>query len=222
LIRPRMHATEPIRCNSRARSAASASRALASAVAVALLLPRLTAGQPPADPRSSTPCRYQASILGASDVGPGGHDQTLEIAIERWSSWTTEERLIATLATSSLRAFLDALTNAERVGFLELPDGSSFILHYAQEHLVGNDMRQIVAASDRRFGSWTSSSADRTEYPFGFIEILVNGDGVGDGRVATAGRAVIRRDAQRIDLQAARDESIRLADVHRIGVPEIR
>jgi hypothetical protein len=138
--------------------------------AVALLLTAITAaGQSSAERRSPTPIRYAASVVGTRSGG--GQEPTVEIAIERWSSWTSEQRLIATLAASSRQAFLGVLATTERHGVIEMPDGSAYVLHYAQEHVADNGLRQVIAAADRPFEPWVSATADATEYPFGFVEI---------------------------------------------------
>ena len=110
---------------------------------------------------SSTPCRYEASIADPSAAQE--HRQTLEILIDRWSSSDLEERLVALLATSSQRSFLDALTNAEAVGAIVMPGGSSYAIHDAREHILGEDARQVIVSADRRIRSWTSGRSDANE-----------------------------------------------------------
>jgi len=170
---------------------------------------QVTAGQ-----ALPTPCRYEASIGWKGDVGGRRQKPSVHVGIDHWTSSETEDQLVVTLATGSRHLFLEALTKAEAVGLVSLPDGSSYVLRYAQEHILDSGFRQVIVAADRPFESLFATS--NAEYPFGFVEILMYGNGIGDGRFARAGRAVVRRDAQRIDLEAAPNESIRLANVYRI------
>jgi hypothetical protein len=161
--------------------------------------------------------QYQASLVSpiSARVGLGGQGPTIEIVIERWSSQETREHLIAVLATSSQNAFLDALMNAATVGYVRMTDASGYDLHYSHQRIDDDGMRRIVVATNRRIGTWEPRDSMAVDYPFSFIELTLNGDGDGQGRLAIAGRVSINRAAQRMDIQDANSESLLLQNVRR-------
>jgi hypothetical protein len=97
-----------------------------------------------------------------------------------------------------------------------MANGSGYDLHYAHKQDTDDGRRHIVVVTNRRIGRWEPREARATDYPFSFVEINIDRAGVGHGRLAMAGRVVVKRTAQHIELEDANPEPIMLSDVHAI------
>lgn len=79
------------------------------------------------------------------------------------------------------------------VGTIQTPGNLAYDLRFAQQERGADGGRRIVLATDRLMSYWEAVNRPRTiDYPFTFIELRMNGDGQGEGKLALATKLNIR------------------------------
>jgi hypothetical protein len=143
---------------------------------------------------NSPPLRFTAVAVNVSNVGPSGAGQ-VDLRINRWTTPGERERLIAKFKEKGADALLDALRDAPKVGTISTPGSLAYDLHYATEQNLPDGGKRIVLATDRPIGFWEASNQPRTlDYPFLLIEIHVDADGRGEGKLARAAKLTLSND----------------------------
>jgi hypothetical protein len=130
--------------------------------------------------------RFTALAVNMSNVGRTGANQ-IDIVVERWTTDEERDRLMAIFKEKGSDALLEALRKTRRVGSISRPGSLSYDLHYARELPQPEGGRRIVLATDRPVGFWEATSGARTlDYPFTLIELRVNKEGRGEGKLSIA------------------------------------
>jgi hypothetical protein len=159
--------------SSRARAASAAAFALATALHASAQ----TKGHPE---------RYLAMAVNMSNVGRSGA-ATVEIAVNRWSTDAERDKLLTTLLEQGPEKLLKVLQDLPRVGYFRTPNSVGYDLHFARKTPLPDGGERVVLATDRRIGFWEASNRPRSiDYPFTVIELHLNGDGEGEGKMSIA------------------------------------
>ena len=153
-------------------------------------------GQTPGRPE-----RFTAFAVNTNTIGPsrtGG----IEIAVSRWSTDAERNRMMTTLLDKGPQALLQILQRARRVGYIRTLNSIGYDLHFAQT-LPGDDGgRRVILATDRPIGFWEASHQPRSiDYPFTLIELRLNSEGVGEGKLSIATRITGNRETGVIELE---------------------
>jgi hypothetical protein len=143
-----------------------------------------------AAPAVQPPVRITAMAVNMGSPGPSG-SATVEIVVNRWSSESERDRLLAILLEKGSDDLLDALRDTPRVGYIRTPNSLGYDLHFAR-HTPGEDGGdRIVIATDRYIGYWEASRRPRSiDYPFTFIELRIRPDGEGEGKMSLATKII--------------------------------
>ena len=82
---------------------------------------------------------------------------------------------------------LSALQKTKPVGTISSPGSLAYDLRYARE-LAGEDGgRRVILATDRPIGFWEAANRPRSaDYPFLLIELRLNKNGEGEGKLSLA------------------------------------
>lgn len=156
------------------------------------------------------PLRFTALAANLSNVGPSG-STTVEIAIERWSTDGERERLMATFEKKGENALLGALQDLPRVGYIRTPTSVGYDLHFAREYPADEGGRRIFIATDRPIGFWEATNRPRTiDYPFTLIELRVDRDGQGEGKMSLFTKVTYNRDMNQIELENYANQPVML------------
>jgi hypothetical protein len=140
--------------------------------------------------------RQRLGVVGPRRAG------IVEINIDRWSSDQERDSLLDTLRTKGETSLLTSLQGTERVGFIRTPDRLGWDLHYAQERSTDDGGRDIVIATDRPIRFWEAANLTRTlRYPFTVIEIHLDKDGKGEGRMSVATKVSMSPDGKTLELE---------------------
>jgi hypothetical protein len=84
-------------------------------------------------------------------------------------------------------------------------------LHYAWQTPLPDGGRRIVIATDRYIGFREAANQPRTtDYPFTLIEIRVNKEGKGEGKMAVATKISFDKKKKQIELENYSTEPVRL------------
>jgi len=168
-----------------------------------------------------TPEHFTAFAINmgtAFGVPRTGQSNTVDIVIDRWSTPTERQGLVdAFLPKGDADKLLRALQKTKRVGYIRFPNTLGYDLHYAREVPGEDGGRRILVATDRRIGFREASEQPRTmDYPFTLIEMRLNKDNEGEGKMSVATKISLSKDKQQLELENYGSEPVRLNNVHKI------
>ena len=134
-----------------------------------------------------TPERY---IANAVDLNRGAAG-TIEIAVDRWSSDKDRDRLMKVLMEKGPEKLLDVLQDMPRMGYFRAPGNLGWDIHFARKVPLPDGGERVVLVTDRRIGFWEASRQPRSiDYPFTVIELRLNHDGEGEGKLSVATKII--------------------------------
>ena len=176
---------------------------LAAALAVVLIGPRVTA-QPPE--------RFTAAAINMNN----GRAGSIEIVINRWSTAREREQLMQTMLERGPDKLLDVLQDLPRVGYFRTPDSLAWDIHFATATPGKDGGEQVTLVTDRRIGFWEAANQPRSiDYPFTVIELHLNGDGEGEGKMSVATKIIADKDSKTIVLENYDLQPVQLTNVKR-------
>jgi len=166
------------------------------AAAVAAVL-AVTAAAQEAKPK---PVRFTAFAV---NLGSGPNAGTVDIVLERLSSDEERANLLATFLEGGQDKLLTALQQVKpRVGYIRTPNSLGYDLQYAYRTVNSDGSSRIVIGTDRRVGYWEARNQPRTmDYPFTLIEMRLDKDGNGEGRMAVSTKISRSKDGKTIELE---------------------
>jgi hypothetical protein len=164
----------------------------------------------------SLPERFTAAAIGIGGPRTRPVATSVEIRINRWSTRDETQRLIGALQDEGRDSLLDALKDLRPVGTINTPGNLAYDLRYAHSEPWGDGGRRIFLATDRPISAWEAIRRPRTiDYPFTFIELRVNANGEGQGKLNLATRIIPSRDGGMIELENYDTQPIQLSGVKR-------
>jgi len=161
---------------------------------------------------NGTPERYTASVIDMNRSAAGN----VEIAVDRWSTDAERALLMSVLIDKGPEKLLDALQDVKRVGYIRTPDSIGWDLRFARKTRMPDGGERVVLVTDRRIGFWEASNQPRTiDYPFTFIELRLNADGEGDGKMSLATKIIADKENDIVTLENYDMQPVMLTHVHR-------
>jgi hypothetical protein len=150
-----------------------------------------------------------------------GTSGTVEIVVNRWSSDADRDKLMNILMNQGADKLLDALQDMPRVGYFRTPNSVGIDVHFARR-LPGEDGgERVVLVTDRRIGFWEAANQPRSiDYPFTVIELRLNKDGEGVGKISVATKIIPDRENNIITLENFDIQPVRLNNVKRERVSQ--
>jgi hypothetical protein len=127
-------------------------------------------------------------------IGTGGHDTLpvatpVEIVIERWSTDAERMKVLDALKKGQ-DAALDAIMKLRSVGYLRTPNSIRWDFTYIEQVPDKEGGRRILMAVDRDISfAEAVNLTPSSKYPFAFVELHLNKDGTGRGRLSRASSA---------------------------------
>ena len=171
---------------------------------------------------TADPLRISAWAVNMSNIGTGSN-ATVEINIDRWSTATECENFIATFLENGSDALLRKFERTASHGRLRFPQWTGRDPHNAR---LGWDLRytwqtplpdggqRIVVALDRYMSFWEVRNQPRTvDYPFTIIEMRVDNEGRGEGKMSIATRINFDNKNKVVELEDYASEPVRLHQV---------
>jgi hypothetical protein len=184
--------------------------ALAAVVGAALALSAGVAGQ-----TSGAPERYSASAINTNN----GTVNDIDITIDRWSTEAERSRLITTLREKGPDKLLDVLKDMRPTGHFGAPGNLSWDLRFARKVPMPDGGERVVVATDRRIGFWEQSHQTRTlDYPFTIIELRLNAEGEGEGKMSLATKVILDEERNTVTLENWQLQPVLLTNVKREAV----
>jgi hypothetical protein len=159
--------------------------------------------------------RFTATAINMGSPGPTTVDR-VDIVVTQWSPRAERDRLIKVLFEKGPEKLLDTLQDLPKVGYFKTPESLSYDLHYAQRTPLPDRGERIVLATDRFIRFWEAARGARTlDYPFTIIELRLNGDGRGEGKMSVATRVIADKKNDTVVLENWGTQPVMLKDVHR-------
>jgi hypothetical protein len=153
--------------------------------------------------------------LDSTAVAPAGAG-VVEMVVERYSTDAERDRLMKALMEKGPEKLLDTLQSLPRVGYIRTPNTIGYDLRYARKAPLPEGGERVVLATDRYIGFWEAANRPRTiDYPFTIIELRLNRDGVGEGKMSLATRITVDKEHQQIELENYGSQPVLLKTVRR-------
>lgn len=175
----------------------------------------LVVGAP--DPASNqipdAPLRMTAFAVNMSNIGTGSTN-TVDIAIDRWSTDAERQQLISAFVEKGPDALLTALQRLKRVGYIRLPNTVGYDLQFARKHPGEDGGEQIIIMTDRRIGSWEARNQPRSiDYSFTLMDIRMKANGEGEGKLSVATKITYNKKKNTVELENYASEPVRLQNM---------
>lgn len=154
----------------------------------AVLRPPVAAEQRPSNTEKET---FRAFAVSLSSMNAPAAGQ-VDIVIDRWTTDAQRDTLTERFQKQGAKALLNALQDQPAVGSIRAPGSLAYDLRYARQ-LPGEDGgRRIILATDRPIGFLEARSGARSlEYPFTVIEMRVDDEGRGEGKLSIATKLIL-------------------------------
>src|SRR5436189_1048825 len=147
---------------------------------------------------NGTPERFSANAI---DINRGTAGN-VEIVVNRWSTDDQRNTLMKTLLDKGPEKLLDKLQDMPRMGYIRTPDSVGWDLHFARRTPQPEGGERVVLVTDRRIGFWEASQQPRSiDYPFTVIELRLNRDGEGEGKMSIAMKIVADKENNIVTLE---------------------
>jgi hypothetical protein len=178
--------------------------AVCSAVAVlSLVLDAQTMG---------TPERYTANAINMNRGAAG----PIDIVVNRWSTDAQRDKLMAVMMSKGPEKLLDALQDMPRMGYLKTPDRIGWDVHFARKIPSPDGGERVILVTDRRIGFWEAANRPRSiDYPFTVVELRLNRDGEGEGKMSVATKIIPDKENNMVTLENYDIQPVLLTNVRR-------
>lgn len=162
------------------------------------------------------PASFTAFAVSTGGIRSSAVASQVEFTIDRWSTAAESQRLLALLKDKGPEKLIDALRDVKSVGTIRTPGNLAYDLRFAYSEPGADGGQRIVLATDRPISFWEAVNRPRvSDYPFTFIELRLNGDGGGEGKLALATKLTVSKDGKMIELENYDAQPISLNEIRR-------
>ena len=159
-----------------------------------------------------SPERFSATAMNINNGSAGN----IDITVNRWSTDKERDTLMAVAAEKGPDKLLDALQDLPPVGHFGAPGNLSWDIHFARRMRLPEGGERVVLVTDRRIGFWEAANQPRSiNYPFTFIEVRLNRDGVGEGKMSIATKVIYDKAENMLTLENFQTSPVQLTNVKR-------
>ena len=127
--------------------------------------------------------RFTFVAANGSKAGPSGEGR-LELVVTRWSSDAERDR-VRSVVTEGPDKLLNAFHDSYMTGWIHWPGNLDYTLRYARRTLRPDGGEDLVLVTDAPIWlGWEPALSTRgTEAPFTVIQLRLNKEGTGEGKV---------------------------------------
>ncbi len=168
------------------------------------------------------PIRMTSWAVSMANVATGAN-AIVDIRVNKWSTPKEREDLIATFVDKGQDKLLDKLRDLPVKGRISIPARQGpdpnqtrlgWDLRFAMQTPLEDGGMRILIATDRYMSFAEVRNRPRTyDYPFTFLEIRLNKDGTGEGKMAVATQLRFDKKKQTIIFENYSTEPVRLTNV---------
>jgi hypothetical protein len=175
------------------------------------------AATPASSGQNTLPMHFNAFAVSTGGPTTSGGAGQIDITISRWSPEAETERFLTALKKGGHEALLNEFQDVKPVGTIKSPGSLAYDLRYAQQEDLGDGMQRIVLATDRPMSFYEAVNQPRSaDYPFSWIELRVNAEGRGNGKLAIASALSASRNGKMINVINYDTQPIQLNEVRRV------
>jgi hypothetical protein len=162
------------------------------------------------------PMTFTAFAVSPGGVRTPAVASQVDITINRWSTSTETQRLLTVLKEKGPERLIDALQDVKSVGTIRTPGNLAYDLRFASTEPGEDGGTRIFLATDRTVSYWEAVNRPRlSDYPFTFIELRLNKNGDGEGKLALATKLNVSKDGNSIELENYDAQPIALNEIRR-------
>ena len=159
-----------------------------------------------------TPERYTANAINMNRGAAG----TIELVVNRWSTDAQRDKLMAVMLNKGPEKLLDALQDMPRMGYIKTPDRVGWDLHFTRKIAAPDGGERVILVTDRRIGFWEAANRPRSiDYPFTVIELRLNRDGEGEGKMSVATKIIADKEDNVVTLENYDIQPVLLTNIRR-------
>ena len=153
----------------------------------------------------------------ADQAGPTGEGR-MKIVIKRWSPDSERDQLLSVLKTHGGQRLAESFRQGSAVGYITFPGNLEYILRFACRVPGPDGGQDVVLATDYPVDVWWSPM--RTSPPASvaegtLIELHLNKDGRGEGKLSVGTQLQATHDGRLFGLQNYAKQPVLLTDVQR-------
>jgi len=157
----------------------------------------------------------RAFAVNMSNISAGGGANAgpVDITIDRWTTDAERDRLVGIVKEKGADGLLDAIRKMDEIGRIQSGGSLGYPLRFAREVPLSGGGRRIIIGTDRRMSFLEVREQPRSvEYPFVVVDIRLNADGKGVGKLMPL--AKINTDVDHIvEIENYASELVRLTSV---------
>jgi hypothetical protein len=193
--------------------------ALSIATAVLLLAPAAASVR-----AQQEPLEIDAFAINMSNIATGANAR-VDITINSWSTAEERERLIVVMLEKGSNALLKELQKAPVKGRFRIPTARppdphhlslGLDIRYAWQVPLPDGGKRIVLAMDRYIGFAEARNQPRSiDYPFTVIELRLNRDGEGEGKMSIATKIIPDKENNIVTLENYDIQPVLLTNIKR-------
>lgn len=182
-------------------------------LATVLLAVIVTAGPALADKPVE---HFTAFAVDMSNTAGRTRAGTVDVIINRWSTPQERDQLVAALREGGNDGLLRALQKVkDPAGYIRSAGRIGYPLRFAWQ-MPSGDGRRIIIATDRPVSFLEASTRPRTmDYPFMLIEMRVDAQGRGQGKLLPLAR-IQANDDHVVEIENYASEPVRLSEVRKL------
>ena len=111
--------------------------------------------------------------------------------------------LLTTLQESGQDKLIETLQKIRpRVGYMRTPNSIGYDFYYARNHPMPDGTRRVVVATNRRVSFREAVNNTRSmDYQLTLIELHLDANGKGDGKLVPAAKVTWDKEAKRIEIE---------------------
>jgi len=126
------------------------------------------------------------------------------------------DKLMSVMLNKGPEKLLDALQDMPRMGYFRAPGNLGWDIHFARKVPLPDGGERVVLVTDRRISFWEASRQPRSiDYPFTVIELRLNHDGEGEGKMSLATKIIADKENNIVTLENYDISPVMLTNVRR-------
>jgi hypothetical protein len=172
--------------------------------------------------QTTAPPKMESFTGTTVNLNPGA-GMRLQINVFKWATDTERDALLALMQEKGDSGLGTGLEKASTIGYIWDGGHLGYSLRYAQRIPQPDGGERIILLTDRPLGSWgreawkPSGQAAAPPYSFTLVELRLNKQGRGNGKMSLAAKVTIDADAKTFTLENYAGAPILLDDVKRVA-----
>jgi len=190
----------------------------------ALLLAGLVAMSAMTTAQTNTKDPIQHFTATAANVNNAG--DPLKIDLLRWSTDAEREQVVKAFMENGEKELATTLEKGPTLGYVWTTESAGYAVRYAYRLQTPDGGERVIVATDRRLGAWdtriwkTKGASSATDYPFTVIELRLDRQGAGTGKISLGAKVAVDSDAKTVALENYSTAPVMLEKARRVTNPQ--